>query len=204
MFFCYKIVRDYGFAPNPYYGVCTLATCKPDVREWANKGDWIAAFAGKTTAFSERLVCLMRVDDIISFDEYWNSLEYQMKKPVFDRRYEDCYGDNIYHHNDNNEWEQANSHHSFGFKINEKNLRRDTKTDRVLISHYYWYFGDAALNIPAQFYDILPNCRNYKKILDENLVNEFVAWVASEFEPGQHGFPFSLIDSNSFERYDGN
>ena len=25
----YVVARDYGFAPNPFLGVCTLATCKP-------------------------------------------------------------------------------------------------------------------------------------------------------------------------------
>ena len=34
--------RDYGFAPNPYFGYCTLATCKPVIRRCAGVGDWIA------------------------------------------------------------------------------------------------------------------------------------------------------------------
>ncbi|WP_410897079.1 hypothetical protein [Pseudomonas chlororaphis] len=27
--FSYKLTRNYGFAPNPSYGICTLARCKP-------------------------------------------------------------------------------------------------------------------------------------------------------------------------------
>src|SRR5262245_31415483 len=39
--YSYVVARDYGFAPNPFYGFCTLATCKPDIRRTADIGDWI-------------------------------------------------------------------------------------------------------------------------------------------------------------------
>ena len=38
--YSYVITRDYGFAPNPFWNICTLATCKPQIREHALKGDW--------------------------------------------------------------------------------------------------------------------------------------------------------------------
>ena len=31
--FSYVVARDYGFAPNPFYEMCTLATCKPRIRK---------------------------------------------------------------------------------------------------------------------------------------------------------------------------
>ena len=42
--YSYVITRDYGFAPNPFWNICTLATCKPQIREHALKGDWVAGF----------------------------------------------------------------------------------------------------------------------------------------------------------------
>jgi len=36
----YVVARDYGFAPNPFFGFCTLATCKPRLRSVAQVGDW--------------------------------------------------------------------------------------------------------------------------------------------------------------------
>ena len=39
--YSYVVRYDSGFAPNPFYGFCTLATCKPDIRRAANVGDWI-------------------------------------------------------------------------------------------------------------------------------------------------------------------
>ena len=45
--FSYVVARDYGFAPNPFFGVCTLATCKPIVRRVAAIGDWIVGTGSK-------------------------------------------------------------------------------------------------------------------------------------------------------------
>lgn len=45
-----RVARDYGFAPNPFFGVCTLATCKPRIRSVAQIGDWVV---GATLASSQ-------------------------------------------------------------------------------------------------------------------------------------------------------
>ena len=45
--YLYVVDRDFGFAPNPFHGVCTLATCKPKIRKFAKVGDWIIARHGK-------------------------------------------------------------------------------------------------------------------------------------------------------------
>ena len=51
--YSYIVARDFGFAPNPFYGFCTLATCKPKIREHASVGDWVvgtgARSSGRTT-----------------------------------------------------------------------------------------------------------------------------------------------------------
>lgn len=39
--FSYVVSRDFGFAPNPFFNFCTLATCKPKIRKDAKIGDWI-------------------------------------------------------------------------------------------------------------------------------------------------------------------
>ncbi|WP_225761747.1 hypothetical protein [Acinetobacter sp. Marseille-P8610] len=31
--FSYVVSRDFGFAPNPFFNFCTLATCKPKIRK---------------------------------------------------------------------------------------------------------------------------------------------------------------------------
>ena len=43
--FSYVVRYDSGFAPNPFHGFCTLATCKPGIRAHANVGDWVVGTA---------------------------------------------------------------------------------------------------------------------------------------------------------------
>jgi len=39
--YSYVVRYDSGFAPNPFGGYCTLATCKPEIRKTAQLGDWL-------------------------------------------------------------------------------------------------------------------------------------------------------------------
>ena len=39
--YSYIITEDTGFSPNPFWGCCTLADCKPEIRRNAKVGDWI-------------------------------------------------------------------------------------------------------------------------------------------------------------------
>ena len=57
--FVYVIARDFGFAPNPFHGVCTLATCKPGIRRSAKVGDWILGVGGKGLGPSYRKCILL-------------------------------------------------------------------------------------------------------------------------------------------------
>jgi hypothetical protein len=52
----YVVARDYGFAPNPFFGVCTLATCKPLIRRIAHIGDWIVGTGSKKRKREKRIV----------------------------------------------------------------------------------------------------------------------------------------------------
>lgn len=204
--YSYKITRDYGFAPNPFFGVCTLATCKPKIRQHAQVGDWVLAFGGKSTIVPGKLVCLMRIDETMSFDEYWNDERFQCKKPMFNRAIKYCYGDNIYHHEDGATWVQENSHHSKENGINEINLIHDTRTDRLLISKLYWYFGADAIDLPSKYDELSSHTRDYHLLRVENLSfrwEEFQEWIKEQSIMGQHGLPFSWANGGGFVRYKG-
>lgn len=204
--YSYKITRDYGFAPNPFFGVCTLATCKPRIRHHAKVGDWVLAFGGKCTIVPGKLVCLMRVDETMNFDEYWNDERFQCKKPKFNCSIKYCYGDNIYHHTDDATWIQENSHHSKADGINEINLTHDTQTDRVLISKLYWYFGSDAIDLPAKYNELSSHTRDYHLLKSENLSFKwegFLKWIKTKSPIGRHGSPFSWENGGGFVRYKG-
>ena len=107
--YTYVIPRDYGFAPNPYLGYCTLATCKPRIRKGAQIGDWIAAYGAADSGIRGKLVVLMKVEETLTFDEYWEDVRFLKKRPTFNRGMYRAYGDNIYHHVDG-EWVQESTH----------------------------------------------------------------------------------------------
>ena len=201
--YSYIIPRDYGFAPNPFGGVCSLATCKPKIRKHAAIGDWIAGFGGTNTSIAQKMVFLMRVENTYTFDEYWNDPDYFFKRPFFGGKYQACYGDNIYHHSKDDRWIQENSHHSYeGGVVNMNNLLHDTKTDRVLLSKTFWYFGDKAITLPSEFSSAIASGRGHRKI-ERDKCAEVVDWVAKRYEAGLRGLPYSWTNQRKFVRYKG-
>ena len=203
MLYCYKIIRDYGFAPNPFFGYCTLAYCKPHIRKYCKIGDWIAGFGGKNTIVPYKMVYLMQVSEKMTFDQYWIDSRFGRKKPYFFGSLKQCYGDNVYHHNEDGIWIQENCHHSYEDSTNYKNLNTDTSVDAVAVSGKYWYFGDGAIVLPRQFEQIIPDARDFIKIQNTTLHDELIIWMKDNYEMGKNGLPFSWIDSNGFERYKG-
>lgn len=202
--FSYVITRDYGFAPNPYFEICSLATCKPVIRGQAQVGDCVCGFAGKNTIVGGKLVYLMKVTEKLTFEQYWKDERYICKRPNFTRSKKFCYGDNIYHKNtQSGQWLQENSHHSYDDGINYKNLSKDTGKDAVLLSNTYWYFGNRAINIPCEFNEIIASARAHKRIKNEGLILHFLKWIEREYEQGINGIPFSWNAVKGFERYKG-
>ncbi len=164
--FAYAITRDFGFAPNPFHGICTLATCKPDVRKSAKVGDWVMGVGGSLLKpVKGKCICLMRVSEKISFQEYWDDDRFSIKRPSRNGSRVQMLGDNIYHKDDEGNWVQEDSHHSNpDGSPNLVNLRRDTgKTNKVLISDYFLYFGNQAIPIDLESIGYR-RIRNFKKI----------------------------------------
>lgn len=148
--YTYPITRDFGFAPNPFHGFCTLATCKPDVRKSAMVGDWVMGIGGSNLRTVKRkCIFLMKVSEKISFQGYWGDHRFALKKPSRNGSRVQMLGDNIYHKDQYGTWIQEDSHHSNPDGTpNRDNLDRDTgRCDQVLISNNFFYFGSAAINI---------------------------------------------------------
>ena len=149
--FSYIVKRDYGFAPNPFYGTLTLATCKPKIRKLADVGDFLIGNA--TASEGNKLIFMAKISEVMTFDTYWTSPRFQPKKPVMNGSLKKLYGDNIYHHDQNGNWLQENSHHSLADgSVNMENLNRDTSTtDRVLICENFFYLGKSMFHVPKEF-----------------------------------------------------
>ena len=182
--FSYKIARDYGFAPNPFHGVCTLATCKPQIRTSAQPGDIVVGCGCSGNGLAGRVICVLRISGKCSFQDYWDDPRFAMKKPFFRGSQSRAYGDNIYHHDEHGRWVQERSHHSFADgSMNEANLFRDIGSDSVLWSEDFAYFGRAASPIPDHLRafdgdDLYPTGRSHRV----GFSTAFVAAIETWFE----------------------
>ena len=191
----YVVARDYGFAPNPFFGVCTLATCKPRIRSTAQIGDWVMGTGSKKRA--EHVVYVMSVSGAMTFDEYWADPRFQTKKPNLRGSKKQAFGDNIYFRcSDMGLWCQADSHHSLDDgSPNESNVVTDTGTDRILVSDDFVYWGGSGPRLPQEFLNYGPHhvslCakRNHKSHFPADLVDQFIGWVRSLNERGYIGEP---------------
>lgn len=198
--YSYVVRRDYGFAPNPFNGVLTLAACKPVIRKGAQVGDFVIGFSDKYD--ENKLVFMMKVSEVSTFDQYWNDPRFLCKRPVMNGSLKCKYGDNIYHHDDKGDWVQEDSHHSFeNGVVNEDNLKRDTGlTDHVLISYDFFYFGKNAVEIPKRHQVCVYRFIGQKKIKEKDC-DALWKYLCSRYPKNELiGFPRQF---DSFKRYDG-
>ena len=93
----YIVAIDDGFAPNPFYGFCTLATCKPKIRRHAQVGDWMLGTGSKKKGRQGTLVYAMRVTEKMTYDSYWEDPRFEDKRPDLFKSIRKSRGDNIYH-----------------------------------------------------------------------------------------------------------
>jgi len=191
-FFSYKLIHDYGFAPNPFHGFCTLATCKPHVRNSANMGDWIIGTGAITTRLQNRLIYIMQVSDKITFDEYWGGDRYQIKKPILNSSLVRMHGDNIYHKDLDGIWHQSNSQHSNSDgSVNAFNMKRDLSCNYVLIGDHFFYFGNKNISVSKKYQSLCSTVRDFIKIRNNQLAEEFVAHIKNTVQPGIIGDPIN-------------
>ncbi len=202
--FSYIVARDYGFAPNPFHGYCTLATCKPKIRLHAVVGDWIVGTGAKTRYnLPGHFIYAMKVCESLDYDQYWNDPRFLSKKPVLNGSLKVVYGDNIYHRR-RSAWVQADSHHSLpNGKPNPRNIARDTSVNRLLVATKFVYWGGAAPRIPNRFRPYLPTGEDIcclaqgHKVLSSPFALAFERWLTLRNIWGVQGLP---LEFNSHER----
>ncbi len=185
----YVVARDYGFAPNPFHGYCTLATCKPVIRRVAQPGDWVVGTGSARGKRVNRLVYAMRVAETLKFDEYWADPRFRSKRPNLHGSKKQAFGDNIYRSAPEG-WHQANSHHSMDNGTpNPRNIANDTQTDRVLIASEYVYWGGSGPFIPEEFHPLVCDGRGHRCKFPEDLIVRFIDWLRRNAGTGYQGEP---------------
>jgi hypothetical protein len=182
--YIYVVDRDLGFAPNPFHGMCTLATCKAKLRSTARVGDWIFGTGGGRLKSTGKCIFAMKVTQKLTYNEYWESADYRDKIPVRNGSKVMMLGDNIYHYDPQNElWSQAHSHHSNSDgTINEFNKKKDTVSDKVLVSKHFYYFGRCAVVIPEHILEEIGySNRLGHRVFDFDIARGLVNWVENSF-----------------------
>ena len=141
---CYKMTHDTAFAPNPFFGVLTLATCKPGIRRNRNigAGDWISGWTSRCLDGSEpgqeRLVYIAKIDEKISMEDYWERFpEKRVTPEAIDNELDvRRYGDNIYEPIEGGGFRQHKNSGDHG----DGDYKRDTGGENVLICREFYYF----------------------------------------------------------------
>lgn len=183
--FSYVVRYDYGFAPNPFEGWCTVATCKPQIRRSAEVGDWIVGTGSAQKRLAGQLVYAMRVNEILTFNEYWSDVRFSRKIPTDRGAVKRAYGDNIYHRTEDGSWVQADSRHSLeGGTPNPGHIETDTAVDAVLVSSYFSYYGGNGIVVPAHLredfgVDLVHSGRGHRCDLPAELVTAGDEWLNS-------------------------
>jgi len=190
--YSYIVAEDTGFSPNPFWGHCTLACCKPVIRRTAEVGDWVVGLSRKSAG--NRVVFAMEVDDVLSYADYFRDERFAAKIPDFNKGkviYK-C-GDNIYKpliHEPltNDDFYQQQSMHSEeqGPEENFDTKMHDLKGKNALISKTFQYFGSNGPELPRYLHELKVG-RGHKKFSQE-VAMKFQSFIAS-YPMGINGPP---------------
>ncbi|MBQ2045957.1 MAG: hypothetical protein II260_02070 [Muribaculaceae bacterium] len=175
----YRIVHDKQFAPNPFKGVLTLATCKPLIRrsKESESGVWLAGFAAYSVKDGlrpkkgrELLIYLAKISEVMTMQDYWTKYP-QKRAQKCGEEFEEYYGDNIY--DENLHLVNDNHHKDWDFK-------RDISGKNVLICKEFYYFApDSRLVVPNEFDELVYKRRGQTLVQNKDLIQKFIDYVRS-------------------------
>jgi hypothetical protein len=181
--YCLKV--DDGAAPNPFWGVCTLAICKPAIRRTASPKDWVVGLGSKNDKergdISDHVIYAMRVSDSLSMWDYDKHCRGQLESKIPDRSsadYRRRAGDCIY------DFSRG------AFPVLRKGVHDERNRDvdlggrNVLLSDHFYYFGDRAVRLPPRLRPIVHSGQGHKSNKNDPWKERFVDWIESMgYEP---------------------
>lgn len=184
----YVITNDSGLAPNPFFGVCSLALCTPNhMNAKLLPGDWIVGHSSR--AMGHRLVYAMQLTHVLKMDEYFS--QFPEKHPNPYGSIEQQYGDNMYFY-ENDRWLRLPSaaHNSV------ESFRQDQGRSVYLArgENCFWYLGasnpmPAILGFADQFPWLIQDKQGFGYIRDTERITRFTDWLSSLGQSGLLGKP---------------
>ncbi len=185
--FSYIVTYDSGFAPNPFWGCCTIATCKPAIRRTGQVGDWIVGLTPK--AQGNRIVYAMRVGEILPMARYFTDERFLSKRPDYSRG-EVVYkcGDNCYQPLPSGGFRQLQSTHTGHRPMeNPDTKKHDLDGLSVLVSDVFHYFGRRAVPLPPSLQELKVG-RAHKNKFSAQMIADFLEFIGRQ-QPGVHAPP---------------
>ncbi len=191
--YSYIVAHDLGFSPNPFWGECTLACCKPRIRrsigkQWpSSAGTWVVGISPKSRG--NELVYIMRVDNWLEFPDYYAS--YPKKRPDFVKGHAYKFGDNIYKPIDGGGYEQLRSRHSKDFREptwseNNELKARDLSGNYVLLSKNFIYYGKKTVKLEGPLRELIIG-RGHKKNFSQDALKALEAYINEHSHDFQKG-----------------
>lgn len=184
----YVMTSDSGLAPNPFFGVCSLALCTPNhMNADLLPGDWIVGHSSKAT--DHRLVYAMQLTKVLDMDEYFS--QFPEKHPDPYGSIEQKYGDNMYFRDDGRWLRLPSAEHN-----SVESFRQD-QGRRVYLAEgedRFWYFG-AANPMPTlrdfadQFPWLILGRQGFEYIHDAERIQAFTKRLSSLEQSGLLGKP---------------
>jgi hypothetical protein len=174
--FSYCIPYDDGAAPNPFWGVCTLAICKPRIRQAANVGDWIVGTGSKNSPIgdvSNKVVYAMFVTQKMTMEDYDRFTKSELRRKIPKMESKDlrrCVGDSIYDFSKYPPCLRPGVH-------NEENRATDLSGGWVLLSDYFFYFGDKPKGLPDYLLRIVKQGQGHRSTSNMPYVDTFIQWI---------------------------
>jgi hypothetical protein len=150
----------------------------------AAPGDWFVGVTSRQRG--DRLLYAMQVAEVLSFEQYATDPRFESKKPVRNGPWQQRCGDNLYYQDERGEWRQRPSH----FHDTAEDRKKDLRHPKVFIGDHFYYFGQKAVAIPPAYEDLIWRRQGCKCSHDPALVDGFLDWLQSHFQPGLHGEPY--------------
>jgi hypothetical protein len=194
--FSYIVTHDAGFAPNPFWGYCTLACCKPAIRRTANVGDWIVGLSSKP---EYKIIYAMQVKEILLHKDYFHDSRFVAKIPDYNAgNTKNKCGDNIYEYMSNGKYRQLPSKHSNkkNREIEDKEAKKhDLSGKYVLVSKRFHYFGRNAIKLPKEF-RCLKAGRGHRNRFSEDVIKRFLKFIDKK-QRGRCALPTKWEEDNN-------
>jgi hypothetical protein len=168
----YILQHDTGMAPCVDDGLVSLATCKPQIRTGAKRGEWVIGFR-PGRASRGLVVWAGRVADIVGVGEY--------------ERQHRGRSDAVYRTKPDGGFKRLRPDYHPG----EDEFRKDTSAPVLVFDRdATWYFGRQAQMLPEHLMHLAAGGRGHRVSgVDQEDAAALEAWLASIAQPGVYGVP---------------